>query len=60
MKKSIVILAAAAVFSLGITVYGWLFIESQVGEATLTEKTATGDIEVRFHSEQIHRIICTG
>lgn len=46
MKKSIVILAAAAVFSLGITVYGWLFIESQVGEATLTEKTATGDIEV--------------
>lgn len=38
MKKSIVILAAAAVFSLGITVYGWLFIENQIGEPTLTEK----------------------
>ena len=45
MKKSIVILAAAAVFSLGITVYGWLFIENQIGEATLTEKTVTGNIE---------------
>lgn len=45
MKKSIVILAAAAVFSLGITVYGWLFIENQIGEPTLTEKTVTGNIE---------------
>lgn len=45
MKKSIVILGAATVLALGITLYGWIFTDSQIGEAALIEKKAIGAIE---------------
>lgn len=41
-KKSIIIFAAAAVFAVGMTVYGWAFVDSQIGEAVLTEETVAG------------------
>ncbi len=46
MKKSIIIFVTVAVLSVGMTVYGWTFVDSQVGEVTLTEETITGNRDV--------------
>ena len=45
MKKSMILFAAAAVFAIGMTAYGWIFAWGQVGEAVLTEETTAGDRE---------------
>lgn len=44
-KKSIIIFAAAAVFSVGLIIYSWSFVDRQIGEVTLTEETASGNKE---------------
>ena len=43
MKKSIIIFVTAAVLSVGVTTYGWAFVNSQIGQATLSEETITGN-----------------
>ena len=43
MKKSVIIFVTAAVLSVGITVYGWIFVDSQIGGVVLTEETIAGD-----------------
>lgn len=43
MKKSMIIFMAVAVLSVGMTVYGWTFVDSQIGEVTLSEETVTGN-----------------
>lgn len=45
MKKSMILFAAAAVFAIGMTAYGWIFAWGQVGEAVLTEETTAGERE---------------
>ena len=45
MKKSMILFAAAVVFAIGMTAYGWIFAWGQVGEAVLTEETTAGDRE---------------
>lgn len=42
MKKSIMIFLTVAVFSVGAIVWGWSFVNNQVGGATLTEETIEG------------------
>lgn len=42
MKKSIMIFLTAAVFSVGTIVWGWSFVNDQVGAAVLTEETIEG------------------
>ncbi len=43
MKKSIIIFAMAAVLSVGMIVYGCVFVDSRIGAVTLTEETVTGN-----------------
>ena len=43
MKKSIIILVMTIILSVGIIVCGCIFVDDQIGEAVLTEKTITGD-----------------
>ncbi|NLD20098.1 MAG: hypothetical protein GX663_07640 [Clostridiales bacterium] len=43
MKKSIIIFVTMTVLSVGMVVYGCVFMDSQIGEATLTEETITGN-----------------
>ena len=43
MKKSIIVFMMMAVLSVGVVVYGAIFVESHVGKAVLTEETMTGD-----------------
>lgn len=45
MKKSIIIFAAVALLSVGMTAYGWTFVDGFIGEATLTEETTEGSRE---------------
>lgn len=42
MKKSVILFAVMAVLAAGSIIYGWIFVNSQVGGATLTEETITG------------------
>lgn len=46
MKKSIIIFVAVTVLSIGMTVYGWAFVNGQVGEVTLTEETISGNSDM--------------
>lgn len=46
MKKAIIIFVTTTVFSVGMCVYGWAFVDSQIGEVTLTEETITGNRDV--------------
>ena len=41
-KKTVILFMAAAVLSVGMIVYGWIFVDSQIGEAVLTEETIMG------------------
>lgn len=43
MKRSIIIFAITIFLSIGIIVYGCIFVGSQTGEATLVEETITGN-----------------
>lgn len=43
MKKSITIFIILTLFSLGALVYAWYFLDSQIGQAKLTEETLEGD-----------------
>lgn len=43
MKKSIVIFVTATILSVGMIVFGCIFVENQIGEATLTEETMFGN-----------------
>lgn len=43
MKKSIIIFVAAVIMAVGATAYGWIFVDGQIGEATITEETIAGD-----------------
>ncbi|NBI61851.1 hypothetical protein D3Z38_01905 [Clostridiales bacterium] len=43
MKKSIVIFVTATILSVGMIVFGCVFVENQIGEATLTEETMFGN-----------------
>lgn len=42
MKKSIIIFVTTTVLSLGVLVFGFAFVSSEIGEAALTEETLTG------------------
>ena len=46
MKKSIIIFVAVTVLSIGMTVYGWTFVNGKVGEVTLTEETISGNSDM--------------
>lgn len=46
MKKSIIIFVFAAFLTIGITFYSWNFVDSQIGEVTLTEETVIGNKSV--------------
>ena len=46
MKKSIILFVTTTVLSVGIIVYGCVFVGSQIGETTLTEETITGNRDV--------------
>ncbi|MDO4546230.1 MAG: hypothetical protein Q4C25_08730 [Bacillota bacterium] len=43
MKKSIIIFVMTTVLSVGVIVYGCAFMDSQIGEAALTEETIMGN-----------------
>lgn len=43
MKRSIIIFMTIAVLSVGMIVYGCVFVDSQIGEVTLTEETIAGN-----------------
>lgn len=43
MKKSITIFIILTIFSFGALGYAWYFLDSQIGQAVLTEKTIEGD-----------------
>lgn len=45
MKKPIIIFALITVLAVGMTVYGWIFVNGQIGEAVLTEDTLMGNRE---------------
>ena len=46
MKKSIIIFVTVTVLSVGMTAYGWAFVNSQIGKATLMEETITGNRDI--------------
>ena len=43
MKKSVIIFMTTIILSVGMIVYGCIFVNCQIGEATLTEVTVTGN-----------------
>ena len=43
MKKSVIIFMTTIILSVGMIVYGYIFVNCQIGEATLTEVTVTGN-----------------
>lgn len=43
MKKSIVIFVTATILSVGMIVFGCVFVDDQIGETTLTEETIAGN-----------------
>lgn len=43
MKKSIIIFVMSIVLSVGMVVYGWDFVDSRIGEVSLTEETISGN-----------------
>ncbi|MFQ9891942.1 MAG: hypothetical protein ACLRWH_01890 [Emergencia sp.] len=42
-KKSMMIFMLVTVLSVGMTVYGWTFVDSRIGQAELREETVTGN-----------------
>lgn len=43
MKKSIIIFVTSIALSAGMVIYGWAFVDSRVGEVSLTEETMAGN-----------------
>ena len=43
MRKNIFIFLAATILSMGMIVYGWVFVNDQIGAVKLTEETYVGD-----------------
>lgn len=43
MRKSVILFMTMIVLSVGMIVYGCIFVDSRIGEAVLTEETAEGD-----------------
>ena len=43
MRKNIFIFLAATILSMGMIVYGWVFVNVQIGAVKLTEETYVGD-----------------
>lgn len=43
MKKSMILFAAVTILAAGMAVYGWTFVDSQIGQVVLQEETITGD-----------------